>query len=581
MPLDRRPRSGRHRCTRRPCRPREISVPGTSGLRSSQIGIQTTTTHYAAPPLKRRHIALVPLRLLFVRYALELVLVLCGLCVTWPLWATVRPPIQDLPQHVAAVRVLSSFSDPSYRFQEYFELTLGKTQYLTVYLAALPIAKLLGPVVATKAVLSLTLIATPFALSRLLRALKFDPWLACLGLPLLFNVHVAYGFLNFVAGIPLLFVGLALAVEQRERTGLVGQVLLGLTLLVCFLTHVVPFALLGMALILLTPLSRRALSRQALLMLPSALAASVWLLASPAGKVVASLGQAVRETPHQATHLPFGAALRMLPDWVLHLTTAESEPRLVVIWLLLTLALLALSLALPRGGAHQHSDEHEPTAGRVVVMMLVPLSMLAYFLLPNGYGFIWPISQRFPVLALFLSITLLGRAPRWAIGPAAVLCIGLSVQAGRDHTELFRRAGDTGFRGFDEVIGRIPLGSRVATLVFERQLEGLQLSPLMHSAGWVQAERGGLVMFTFAEFPSSPFTYRADRRPPAVAPRWEWGPDRVVPDRDLGWYDYCLVQGWSGSLEASRRFTEIARRGRWSLWRHDRTLDSRATPTAK
>lgn len=483
---------------------------------------------------------------------------------------------------MAAVRVLSSFSDPSYRFQEYFELTLGKTQYLTVYLAALPMAKLFGPVVATKAVLTLALVATPLALSRLLRALSMDPWLACLSLPLLFNVHVAYGFLNFVAGIPLLFIGLALAVEQRRSPRLIGQVLLGITLFVCFFTHVVPFALLGLAIVLLTAWNKHAIKRQLLVLLPSAVAATIWLLASPAGKVVASLGQAVSAMPSEGAHLPFSAALRMLPDWILHLTTAESEPRQLVIWVVLALVLLALSVGEPRGGASQHSDhDPEPTAGRLVVMMLVPLSMLAYFLLPNGYGFIWPISQRFPVLALFLSIALLGRAPRWAIVPAAVLCIGLSVQAGSYNAELFRRAGDTGYRGFDEVVGRIPPGSRVATLVFERQLEGLQLSPLMHSAGWVQAERGGLVMFTFAEFPSSPFTYRADRRPPAVAPRWEWGPDRVVPDRDLGWYEYCLVQGWSGSLESSRRFTEVARRGRWSLWRNDKPLDTRATSNDK
>lgn len=525
--------------------------------------------------MKPRLIALAPLvRHFFLRYALEVVLILCGLCITWPLWVTLRPPIQDLPQHVAAVRVLASFSDPSFRFQDYFELTLGKTQYLTVYLLALPAVKLLGPAVATKAVLTLSLVATPVASLRLLRALRLEPCLACLSLPLVFNVHVAYGFLNFVAGIPMLLWGLALAVELRQTPTLKRQVWLGTTLLICFLTHVVPFALLSLSVLFLTPLNPRACWRQAGLLAPSAVAAGIWLLASPAGKVVSSLGQTVSSMPLGSTHLPFGTALRILPDWLLHLTTGDSDGRQLAIWLLILLALAALAVAFPQPERDAPIDSPErtarlpvPTVERAIVMLLVPLSMLAYFTLPNGFGFIWPICQRFPVLALLLCANLVGRAPRWAAGPAAALCIGLSVQSGYEHALLFRQAGESAYRGFDEVIERIPRGSRVATLIFERQIEGLQLSPLMHAAGWVQAERGGMVMFTFAEFPSSPFTYRPDRRPPPVPPRWEWGPDRVVPDRDLGWYDYCLVQGWSGSLEASRRFTEVVRRGRWSLWR--------------
>jgi hypothetical protein len=148
-----------------------------------------------------------------------------------------------------------------------------------------------------------------------------------------------------------------------------------------------------------------------------------------------------------------------------------------------------------------------------------------------------------------------------------VVCLALTLQSTLAQVSLFRDVEAMAYRGFDEVVAQIPRGSRVATLVFDRNVEGLRLSPLMHAAGWVQAERGGLVMFTFAEFPPSPFTYRNERRPPPVPPRWEWVPERVKPDLELSYYDYVLVHGWTGSLEASHAFLPLADRGRWSLWR--------------
>jgi hypothetical protein len=554
----------------------------------------------------------------FGRFLPAAILALAGLAIIHPLWVALRPPIQDLPQHVAAVRVLTSYFDPSYRLKEYFELQLGKTQYLTVYLLAVPLAKVVGPIVATKAVLSLALVATPLAILRLLRALRADPWLACFSLPFVFNVHVAFGFLNFVAAIPLMFVGLSLAVEQRHAPAWRGQLWLALVLLACFFTHVVPFGLLGIAVVALTRWERRAISHQALVLLPSAVAAGLWLIASPAGRVVSSLGQTEGANALPASHIALSAALGSLPDWVIHITTSEHENLRLVILMITALCLLVLVAAMPapafaqrdvqadaplggqadaraadklevvpaRGPLGDQADARVAASGRdeftsfgrVVVLLLMPLSMVAYFALPSGYGFIWPICQRFPILAILLGIPAFARAPRWALRAAQALSLWLALAAASEQTELYREGGNRGYRGFDEVVEQIPKGSRVVTLVFSRQLEGLQLTPLMHAAGWVQAERGGVSTFSFAEFPSSPFGYRPELRPPRIPPRWEWRPDLVVPDRDLGWYEYCLVRGWSGSLEQSRRFIEVARNDQWSLWRRTNLAAASSSP---
>jgi hypothetical protein len=111
----------------------------------------------------------------------------------------------------------------------------------------------------------------------------------------------------------------------------------------------------------------------------------------------------------------------------------------------------------------------------------------------------------------------------------------------------------------------------VAALVFDRGSRQVKFAPFIHSAAWVQAENGGAVMFTFADFPQSPFVFREDRRPPRVGPRWEWMPERVDPGRDLTWYDYVLVRGGPGRIaQASQPFERVWQSQHWSVWRHVR-----------
>src|SRR5690606_38673490 len=53
--------------------------------------------------------------------AVAYVLVACTAVL--PLWTARYPAIQDLPQHLAAVRVLFDYADPELRFSDYFERT--------------------------------------------------------------------------------------------------------------------------------------------------------------------------------------------------------------------------------------------------------------------------------------------------------------------------------------------------------------------------------------------------------------------------------------------------------------------------
>src|SRR5205807_4564909 len=83
-----------------------------------------------------------------------------------PFWASELLPYQDGPQHVAAVRVLADYHSPGFAFDRWFELDLGRLQYLGFYLPAAAIAKVTGPDAAVRIMLSLIAVATPSLHSR-------------------------------------------------------------------------------------------------------------------------------------------------------------------------------------------------------------------------------------------------------------------------------------------------------------------------------------------------------------------------------------------------------------------------------
>ncbi|HYO96524.1 MAG TPA: hypothetical protein VER33_18555, partial [Polyangiaceae bacterium] len=332
------------------------------------------------------------------RLLFEAVFLLASLSLAWPLFVARYVPIQDLPQHVAAVRVLHDFNVPGLAFERFFERSLLSTQYLSVYLLADLLTSALGALLACKCILAASMVGVPFAARKLLAELRQPQSYALFTLPLAYHAHWLLGFINFVAALPLMLWGIALAVRWRRqgsrRTGLA----LGKLGLVTFYTHVVPFAVLVLASCMLavggTP---RATLRRLWPLLPSAAATAVWLATSPAGHALLTLAG-----PGQPHRVPSFAtpeeSLRDLPSWLTDTLVGSSDGWTFVAWLLLCAIALVLGVREP---AHARVCHTRRASGlRVRVALLVPLAWAAYFVLPTAYTFIWPINARFPILAL-------------------------------------------------------------------------------------------------------------------------------------------------------------------------------------
>lgn len=481
-----------------------------------------------------------------------------------PIWAAAHPAIQDLPQHMAAIRVLSSYGDPDLAFARYFTIDLTRTQYLAYYVVAVLLSWPFGVLVANKLLITASIIGTPFAMRSLLRALGGDERLALFVIPLTWNAHLILGFMNFCAAIPLALAGLALAVRLRADWSRRRAVLLGVVAIVCFYTHVVPFAFLGLgAALVAIGGGWRETARRWIPLVPSALAALIWTQLSPAGEstLSAASGGGARGN---ASFVPAMQALNEIPSWLTDVLHAELDGHLLIAFGLVML----LAAVAGRGGGEPAAAGPVPAGVRTRVALLSPLAAALYFVTPASYDWIWPINARFPLLAIVFAIVALPRQ-RGLIGAVTLAAmVTISVASSAEVKRAFVAFETEEVGALEEAIEVMPEGARVAGLIFDRGSRHVKFSPFIHSVAWVQAENGGAVMFTFADFPQSPFTFREDVRPPRVVPRWEWMPERVDPARDLEWYDYVLVRGGPGRIAGQREsFEQVFRGDRWSVWR--------------
>lgn len=470
-----------------------------------------------------------------------------------PLFSVHFVPSQDLPQHVAAVRVLHDFDAPGARFQELFEVSRFSTPYWSVYALSGLFAYAFGPLLGVKSVLGLSLVALPYSLRALLRALEKPPGYALLSLPFAYSAHTILGFLNFVAALPLMLFGLALA--TRIRRGASRRVELVFSLLACltFYTHVAPYLVLAVgSCLLFVERDLRLVLKRTLPLAPSLLLALVWLCLQESGRVLVGLDDAEGPAAAGAQFQDVGGALQHLPLW---LTDVLIEP-----WgRACLLGLLAIAGVTCAAGRLRHALALE---WRVRALLLVLTS--SYFLLPSSYRWVWPINGRVPVIVALLAVAALppvsARIEKGVAALAAALWFVWLFAVG----QAFRGA-DAEYAGLERVLQSIPEGRKVAGLIFRPSSAHVRFSPFLHAAQWYQVERGGAAMFSFASMPHSPFHFRPEQHAPALPPRWEWLPHRVDTQRDLAWFDYVLSRGAPAALSGWSKLSEA---NGWAVWGH-------------
>lgn len=491
------------------------------------------------------------------------------LLVAWtcsPLWAARYLPIQDLPQHLAAIRVLHDFSDAAFDFARYFELQLFRTQYLVYYLAAHLLAYVFDLELANRILIAGCLAGIPYALRSLLRSLGRDERFALFALPLSYNAHLILGFVNFLMAIGLALWGLSLAVREHSALKPSRAVGLAVIALACFYAHVVPFAVfaLGVGLIALGRDLRSSL-RRLLPLVPATIAALIWMVASPAGKATVHAAGGGDAGP-RPTFVPAELAYADIPNWLTDILHGDTD-RDLLRWFAVVFVLTLCTGVLPRAHRRDPSARAEPSALLARLALLPLCAAVLYFIAPTGYDWIWPIAQRFPLLALLFAIPILPK-PGAVVGSAvSIALVVLTLASVHEVSRAFHAFDSEEVGDFDAALDSIPAAKRVVGLIFARGSRQVKFSPFIQYVAYYQARKGGAVMFTFADFPQSPFRFRDDDRPPRVQARWEWLPNRVRRN-DLDWYEYLLVRGGPSPCSRERQSRcDIVYRGRlWDVW---------------
>jgi len=475
-----------------------------------------------------------------------------------PAWIVKYPPIQDLPFHLATIRVVHSLHDPAYGFDDVFQLTLGRTQYVLYYLVASLLAYAIGVVKANVVLMSAYLGGTPLALRALLRALGKDERLCILVVPLLVNVMFLFGLLPFLLGIPIMFWALATAIRHFEHPTPRRGALLAVLAVALFYSHIFPFGIFGLGFAAMFPWARpRRWLVSGLPTAPALLLLAQWTLFTDAGKLTRG---ALAPTPADRV-APLNQAIPGAYQWltdVFHDTSDEA--------ILIALAICAMLLV---GLAQGDRDRSKPIARAYA---LLPLAcVIFYFTLGEGHGYIWLISQRFPILCMMTGIPLL-RMPAGARGAAATaLALGVALASTVNTCKHFIAFQLDEVGDIDEAIDAIPPRKKVAALIFDRGSSVTNWAPFLHFGSYYQLEKGGVVEFTYAGYAHWPFDFKPGKYPPPggpARPRWEWTPESVSTQELYPYYDYVLTRG-SGFRPAPGAFHAKWRGERWTVWERD------------
>jgi hypothetical protein len=471
-----------------------------------------------------------------------------------PAWIVRHPPLEDLPFHVATLRVVHSYGNPAFGFQDDFFLNLTHTQYALYYIVGSLLAYLMGVTYASVGMMCLYLGGTVLALRALLLAIGKDERQALFVIPLLVNPIFLYGLLPFMCGMPLMFLSLAVTVRHVEKPTLRGRgIALGVLAVALFFAHVVPYALFGVAFAALFPWLRpRKWLAVAAPVVPSLGAVAWWIAGSAQGKESAgALSGAFK-------HPPFLEAMARFPQWsidVFHDSTDE--------WHAIALAVVGLVAV---GLAQGDRDRTKPAARALLVIPVVCTVM--YFSTGSMLGDVWLFSERFPV-PLLMSLVLLFRMPAGARGwlvTALALALGVSSTVNVcKHFIAFEKdeVGD-----FDEALATMAPRKHVAGLIYDKSSTLVNDVPFLHFVSYYQAEKGGVVQFSNSGALYWPVRWKDGHYPPpGTRPRlrWEWTPEQVSLQELYPYYDYVLTRGW-GFNPPPGMFRQVFRGSKWSVY---------------
>ena len=471
----------------------------------------------------------------------------CVALVSLPFLAVTFPPIADLPQHVAQVRLLGEAlveGDSPYRIQ-------WATPYSLVYLVFGLGWAVAGPLAAGRLGMA-AVVALWVAAIHLLAARRRRPAsAAALASVLVFNQSLYWGFAPFLLGWPAFVLWFLLSLRPAAPPGRRGReaALFAGGAVLLYLSHALWFAA-GVGWLALEAPAHRRTGRDMATRLAGV---------APVAAVAAAWFARLSETPFSTPPLWLAPLRRLHPEWLADAAFGGLRGPFETVAFLALLGWLLAAVLGNLGHLRERSD-----AG---LGLLAAAFLAAALLAPDKYTNTIEFNTRWMPTAC---LALLLAAPPLRLPAAARRSIALVLVASwvAVTAVVWRRVERVEMAGLAPALAALPAAPRVLGLDYLRASRWLHHQPFLQTFAWAQVLHGGTLSFSFADFPSSLVVYSPPRRKP-WAEGLEWYPQRLRPT-DLRFFDHLLVRAPPSlhqRIAADPRTVAVTRDGDWRLYR--------------
>ncbi|MCK4776105.1 MAG: hypothetical protein KAT30_15020 [Candidatus Krumholzibacteria bacterium] len=477
---------------------------------------------------------------------------ICCICVSLPFLRVGFPPILDLAQQTAQIRLFGeavSDSSSPYRVQW---LAPNKLSYLVLGLSwaiagAAHAARLAMVIIAVSWVASLHWLAG----RRRLPAAGVA--LACV---FFFNHFVYLGFLNFTVGVPVFALWFVLTADPAAETARGWRVALSALAgaLLLYSAHMMWLAAGTIWFALNSVIQRHPVRTTVVRVLGTApviaLAAAQYVEMSQGGwgfQIKSNIPVLQRLT---GLYLP-GHALGGVRGWL--------EPAVLLVVALWT------ATALWHNRKRLRSVADKP-------MLTAAMLFFAFgLLLPSTLGYTLFFASRWiPVACVFFILALpavrINFVARTAL--ATILLAAFCVTTAC----IWWKFNQVEMSGFDRAIRRIEPGTSLLGLDFNRESPRMKLPPYFQMFAYAQVFEDVDLNWSFAESRTSLVVFRNEFLGKPWTAALQWFPDRVRSE-DFGYFDYVLIHGGADVQERysrSRGLIPASGSGRWRLFKVER-----------
>ncbi len=481
-------------------------------------------------------------------------LIACCIMTAIPFLLVTFPPITDLPQQMAQIRLfieaIGSPSDTPYKIQWFTPYSLS---YVVLGISSLAFGPLNGGRAGMLLICLLWVVAihvTAFERKRPLSA-------AILATMFIFNHVMYWGFYSFMMGFPAFLLWLHFIEKYQYKNSFTEFIVITGSACLLYMSHVLWF-LAGLIAMFLIGVSsqeaRDSIVKRSIFLIPIIVAVFVWY---------PQFSESSMRTPPLWVHYPWS---RLSLSWFSDAAFGGIHGPAESVLTIAALLWVAASIAQNPKGFWCNCDRN--------LLLLGGVLLITGFVLPDKYMNTIRFGQRWippAMILIILAVPNLSINPRLrTIVAASTVAVFIAVTSAS-----WSRFEKIELSGLPEALRQLPEKPSVIGLSYMMESEYVKGRPFIQIFAYAQVEKGGKLNFSFAEFSPCLVIYKEPFRR-----EWtgglEWFPSRAK-ESDLLFFDHAIISCKNDCHENLQRHSILRPKtfeGNWRLYKIVRSIES-------